>query len=230
MKADSEQLNKLSEHLLTQLLSTLPACIIIFEVKTPFEIQLYWTNNKLCQELGLPIDKHYNSERWFKSLFPTHEYSEIEKVFHRLSNKTSTSESMIIRVRMNHSEKLCYMRSLRIGIEPRKIHLLNIIFHIEEELVNTPEKIEFYLTQKQRLKNNLKISKLSNSEARVLNLLCKGLTTKDIARTLKRSFNTINNHRRAIFKKLNLHKISDVITFAQSNGLNSSFQDLSSQK
>ena len=70
------------------------------------------------------------------------------------------------------------------------------------------------------LKNELVLKNLTKTEKEIISLLAKGLTTMDIAKKRKRSYETINNHKRNIFNKLDIHKISELVSFAVETGLN----------
>lgn len=65
-----------------------------------------------------------------------------------------------------------------------------------------------------------KLSMITNREREIIKLLADGMTTREIAECKNRSYDTINNHKRNIFKKLNIHKLSELIAFAVENGLN----------
>ncbi len=61
---------------------------------------------------------------------------------------------------------------------------------------------------------------ITNSEREIIKLLSNGMTTREIAYHKNRSYDTINNHKRNIFKKLNIHSIAELVSFAIENGLN----------
>ena len=55
---------------------------------------------------------------------------------------------------------------------------------------------------------------LTNREREVLALVGQGQTSKQIASTLNISVCTINNHRKRICKKLDLHSTAQLVAFA----------------
>ena len=75
---------------------------------------------------------------------------------------------------------------------------------------------------KYALSSNIDLEKyqLTTTEKTVIQQLALSKSTKEIANELNRSYETINNHKRNIFKKLDIHKLSELITFALENGLN----------
>jgi len=60
---------------------------------------------------------------------------------------------------------------------------------------------------------------LSKREIQVLQLVCEGVKSKEIARKLFVSFNTINNHRKKILQKTNCRNSSQLINYAIMNAL-----------
>lgn len=60
---------------------------------------------------------------------------------------------------------------------------------------------------------------LSDREIEVLKLLTKGNSTKELAKLLYISVNTVATHRRNIMKKLNVHSISQLIRYAIRAGI-----------
>lgn len=102
---------------------------------------------------------------------------------------------------------------------PGKTHIISILFIIDDGLVINPNKLDSYISENKRLRNQLRLSELTKTELKVLRLLGQGLSTKEVARQQCRSFDTVNNHRRAIFKKLGFHKIVELVAFARENGL-----------
>jgi len=61
--------------------------------------------------------------------------------------------------------------------------------------------------------------KLSPRELEIISLIRKGLTSNEIAKTLFISVNTVEVHRKHVFKKLNLKNIQGLIEFAQKYAL-----------
>lgn len=87
-----------------------------------------------------------------------------------------------------------------------------------EELILVLEKIHqgsgrfFDSLEQERLKNgedNIKV--LSNRELEVAKLVCKELSTEEIAAKLNLSFHTISTHRKNILRKLKLKNTIDLL-------------------
>lgn len=60
--------------------------------------------------------------------------------------------------------------------------------------------------------------KLTARELQVLSLVGEGKTSKEIARVLSVSVDTIANHRKHICRKLNIHSTAELVAFAVRNG------------
>jgi DNA-binding NarL/FixJ family response regulator len=60
---------------------------------------------------------------------------------------------------------------------------------------------------------------LTPREIEVLQLICEGLSNRDIAARLKLSTNTVSVHRTNIMKRLGMHKTAELVVYAIQNGL-----------
>lgn len=63
----------------------------------------------------------------------------------------------------------------------------------------------------------LKKYQLTKREVGIIQLICQGLSTKQIAEKLFLSEFTITTHRRNIFRKLDINNVTSLLKFAQSN-------------
>ena len=66
---------------------------------------------------------------------------------------------------------------------------------------------------------NLQIEELTTREMDVLNLICEGMRSKEIAETLFISVHTVESHRRNIMLKLNINNTSRLVKYALDHGL-----------
>jgi DNA-binding NarL/FixJ family response regulator len=60
---------------------------------------------------------------------------------------------------------------------------------------------------------------LTPRELEVLQLICSGMSNKEIAEELELSANTVAVHRANIMNALGLHKTAELVVYAISNGL-----------
>lgn len=79
---------------------------------------------------------------------------------------------------------------------------VNIVIHANPDGINHPPRI-----------------KLSAREFEVIVLLCRGLSTKDIAEKLYLSEHTIEGYRKDIIRKTNTKNTNELIHYALSNGI-----------
>ena len=59
---------------------------------------------------------------------------------------------------------------------------------------------------------------ISKKEMEVLRILATGLTSKDIAKQMQISSNTVNNHRKNILRKTGCANVAEAIRFAMRAG------------
>lgn len=87
----------------------------------------------------------------------------------------------------------------------------------EKELISSLNKI--ILNDDKILQQPHADERVSNiigqRETEVLTLLCQGLSSREIADKLYLSIHTINNHRKAIRRKINAHTMADMIAWAK---------------
>jgi DNA-binding NarL/FixJ family response regulator len=62
---------------------------------------------------------------------------------------------------------------------------------------------------------------LTSREREVVQLLAEGNSNKDIAKALDLSVKTVETHRAAVMRKLDLHSVADIVRYAIRNGITS---------
>ena len=90
---------------------------------------------------------------------------------------------------------------------------------ISSKIVNNYYRIQKHSGNKKDKKKNSIFDILSNREIEILKLIADGKPTAKIAAILRISVNTVKVHRSNIMKKLNTHKVTDLVKFAIRNGL-----------
>jgi DNA-binding NarL/FixJ family response regulator len=87
--------------------------------------------------------------------------------------------------------------------------------------ISTKILSDFYQTQKHSVNKKKKsiFDILSNREIEILKLVTEGKPTAMIATTLRIADNTVKAHRANIMKKLNIHKVTDLVKYAIKSGL-----------
>ncbi len=84
------------------------------------------------------------------------------------------------------------------------------------------EEVKMLMFERQ-IRNNenehISSAELSTREKDILEMICRGMTTKQIAEAFFRSENTINTHRKALMKKIGAHREADIIQFGIKAGI-----------
>ena len=109
-------------------------------------------------------------------------------------------------------------RALTINGDPN--FLISMMVDATEDMTKFHILTERYTKEIKQLKNEITINKLTKTEKEIIRELVSGKSTKQIAEQRSRSYETINNHKRNIFKKLSINKISELVNFAVESGLN----------
>ncbi|RNI30573.1 LuxR C-terminal-related transcriptional regulator [Rufibacter latericius] len=85
--------------------------------------------------------------------------------------------------------------------------------------MNTEKQLIAALQENLKHKNELLFKSLSKREIEILNLVCKGLSSKAIADQLFLSIHTVNTHRRNIQSRLGTANVADLVVLAKEAGL-----------
>ena len=75
------------------------------------------------------------------------------------------------------------------------------------------------MSKKCQRRKRKKAGVLTKSEREILQLIGEGLTDKEIARRLYRSFHTVHTHRKNIMAKLDIHTQAGLIRYAIKEGI-----------
>ncbi|MBC5773227.1 PAS domain-containing protein [Pontibacter sp. KCTC 32443] len=85
--------------------------------------------------------------------------------------------------------------------------------------MNTDEQLVQALRENLKQKNKLLVNCLRKRELEVLDLVCKGLSSKAIADKLFISLNTVSTHRKNIQQKLGTANVADLVSLGKEAGL-----------
>ncbi len=77
--------------------------------------------------------------------------------------------------------------------------------------------LEGFLEAERRKAGALSAERLTSREREIIQLLAEGNSNKDVARALELSVKTVETHRAAIMRKLDLHSLADLIRYAIRN-------------
>lgn len=129
-------------------------------------------------------------------------------------------QSASFRLKQKSGEwKWLMFTSRQITINGDGNYLLAVTTDINKALGHYESLFQKYSKEIRELKKQLLIKEFPKVELEIIELLCKGLTVKEIAEQRYRSPETINNHKRNIFNKAKVHKTSELVAFAIEHGL-----------
>lgn len=77
--------------------------------------------------------------------------------------------------------------------------------------------LEGFLDSERRRSDELGTDRLTSREREVVQLLAEGRSNKEVARVLDLSVKTVETHRAAVMRKLDLHSVADLVRFAIRN-------------
>lgn len=63
------------------------------------------------------------------------------------------------------------------------------------------------------------MEEVSQTEINVIRLKCRGLLNKQVAHEMHRSTSTIRSHMEHIYRKLHIHSIGELVTYAYNHHL-----------
>jgi len=85
---------------------------------------------------------------------------------------------------------------------------------------HTDEVVKRLAEENKRLKNQLKLARLSDRETEILKLIVNGHTSKEIAASLNISKLTVDTHRKHIQQKLEVVNMVELLKIAMQTDLN----------
>jgi PAS domain S-box-containing protein len=96
--------------------------------------------------------------------------------------------------------------------------LLGIIVEISP-IDDASEQLEEFVKQRIRSKNQKLLNNLSKREIQILPMVAEGKSYTQIAKVLSIQPDTVNHHRKNIFRKLRIKNIPQLVCFAKESGL-----------
>lgn len=125
-----------------------------------------------------------------------------------------------------HKAKDAFLKALEIGVmgyvlkENAVVDIINAIASVlKHQPYISPEMSSFLLKQKSRVNNSplAQLETLTSSERKIMQLVARYLSTKEIADELFISEKTVSNHRMNISRKLQLSGKNSLLRFAIEN-------------
>lgn len=217
--------NKEEEYrFLKRIVSELGVSIYLNEMDTNGNIELLWANDITFDISGYTLEEREKlGQKYFKINYHPDDYQKVLQICDHVMQTKRIDSSVVYRIKAKtNSWKWIYTKTKVIEKEFKgnRVKMLCIAFDITDKIAENQEELDILLKENAQLRNELVLQKLTKTEKQIITELATGKSTKDIAVEINRSYETINNHKRNIFKKLNIHKLSELIAFAVENGLN----------
>lgn len=205
-----------------ELINLVPASVHIMKLNGAGNTLPIWMNDQYAKILGYNFEERQNIGINFKKdeLYHPDDFNIVRNGIKKLVDGKADCYAGMFRAKHKDGNWKWLLSSARmITINGYPDYLLSVLVDLSEKMPDYNFLVERYLKEISQLKNLLKLNKLTKTEKEIINLLAQGLTTCEIAQKRNRSYETINNHKRNIFKKLALHNSSELVAFAIANGL-----------
>lgn len=207
---------------LMKALNGLNAIIHINELDCNGNIKWVWANNNYYDFTGFTFEERQElGQKYYKLYYHPDDYPNVIKIIHDMSEQKIDSYSMSYRIKHKNGDWRWIYNRGNIFDEDKGIRkCISIAIDMTDRIVQNEEQLDILLKEIAQLRNKVLIVKLTKTEKETIKNLVNGMTTKEIARHKNRSYDTINNHKRNIFRKLNVHNIVELVSFAKETGLN----------
>ena len=205
-----------------EILDNMPASVHITQLDEDFNTLPVWANDMYEKVIVYKLKER--EKKGFAGsngqFYHPDDIASIKKNILYLIQNPNIYGAIFFRVKTNSNNyKWIYMLARIFNKTETGYQLLCLAIDIDQRFAYNNREMNIYLKEISRLKNQVKLSKLTQAEQKTTALFGKGLSTKEVASKLERSYETINNHKRNIFKKLGFHKVTELVSFAEECGL-----------
>ncbi len=205
-----------------EILNTIPATFHVLKVDRDFNTLPIWTNATYEQITGLSLAERqsFGYAGTQTSLYHPDDIKSIKKGIQYLIKNPDEHTTIFFRIlTKNNKYKWLYMLAKLFKRTKDYYTIICLGIDVNNKLAFNKRETNLYIKELSRLKNQIELNKLTKTEKKVIEKYAHGLSTKEVASKLNRSYETINNHKRNIFKKLGFHKITELVGFAEECGL-----------
>lgn len=216
--------NKQIEELafLNQILNALPACVILLQVDKALNVSPLWINSKSEEVMGynlkqIPQIQIGSSNQ--KIIHP-HDLPVIQKNLRRLIKYPSKTGAVFLRIMdPQYKTRWLYLQACHYKRLKQSTQILCLATNINKGLVVNQRNLDIYLKEILMSRHEMQLCQLTKTELKISRMLGLGLTTKEVAKKLNRSYHTVNNHKRHVFEKMKFHKLTELVHFTEECGL-----------
>jgi PAS domain S-box-containing protein len=208
---------------LMKALNGLNVIIYINEVDRNGNNKLVWANNKYPDFTGFTFEERQKlGDKYYELYYHPDDYPNTIKIIRDVAEGKIDSYSISYRIKHRNGNWVWIYSKGNIFDEDKEKGIrkcISIGIDMTDRIVQNEEQLDVLLKEIARLRNKALIVKITKTEKGTIKYLVNGMTTKQVAKHKNRSYDTINNHKRNIFKKLNLHNIAELVAFAKETGL-----------
>ncbi len=214
----------INEHnCLMKALNGFKALIHINELDSNGNIKLVWENNNYPDFTGFTFEERQKlGEKYYELYYHPDDYHNVIKIIHDMAEWKIDSYSMSYRIKHKNGNWVWVYSKGNVFDEDKEKGIrkcISIAIDMTGRIVQNEEQLDVLLKEIAQLRNQTLIAKLTKTEKGIIKDLVSGKTTKQIAELRNRSYETINNHKRNIFRKLEINKINELVAFAKETGL-----------
>lgn len=207
-----------------KIINNLNVIIYYNEMRKDGTLKLLWANSQVPKIMGYTLKERMEMEpNYYKEKYHPDDYPTIvPQMWSFFFKKTKHTKAFLYRVKHKDGNwHWLYSTGRVVERNKEKGYARGFCLAIDmtDKIVENEDRLQVLLKENARLKNKLELSKLTPAEKQIIVELTKGKSTQEIAELLNRSYQTINNHKRHIFKKLEIHKLTDLVAFAKESGL-----------
>ena len=206
-----------------EIIDSVEASIHIMRVDDNNNTLPVWMNNKYSEMIGYSFDER--QEIGFadetKDFYHPDDIDIIKEGIKTLIENKEANHAALFRGKNKEGDWIWMFssaRSVTINNDPNYLLCVNV--NVTDKLAEYQLLLNRYTKEITSLKNELLLKNLTKIEKEIIKELTLGKSTKVIAEQRDRSYETINNHKRNIFRKVGVCKISELVVFAIENGLN----------
>lgn len=207
-----------------KIINNLNVIIYYNEMRKDGTLKLLWANSQVPKIMGytlkerMEMEPNYYKEKYHPDDYPTI-FPQMQSFFFE---KNKNAKAFLYRVKHKDGNwHWIYSTGRVVERNKEKGYARGFCIAIDmtDKIVENEDRLQVLLKENARLKNQLELAKLTHAEKQIIVQLTNGKTTQEIAELLNRSYETINNHKRHIFQKLEIHKLTDLVAFAKESGL-----------
>jgi DNA-binding CsgD family transcriptional regulator len=182
-----------------------------------------WVSNNVEDVLGYAPDTvSLWSMRELKELIHPSDESVFTRFLGHLLRKETAPFRAVIRLRAHNGRYLCFAgssASLKECCVGRRHELTGVLLCLDE-MYFSDKSMALSKGGRKKDPSPSALDKLTRRELEVLSYFSRGYHCREIAEKLNLSFHTVDTHRKALLRKLNMPSIAAMAAFAGECGLN----------